>query len=59
MNTWKCAECGYTLSAPLPPETCPSCLKKCEFLNATCYTPECASDNMDTRIGETPEDPLA
>jgi rubredoxin len=24
-----------------PPETCPSCKKKCEFVDVSCYTPDC------------------
>lgn len=38
---WKCGECGFILQAETFPEQCPSCLKKCEFRNVTCYTPEC------------------
>jgi rubredoxin len=51
---WKCSECGYTFKAATPPEACPSCKKKCTFLDATCYTPECGgptSGNPDPRIG--------
>jgi rubredoxin len=42
MNTWKCSNCGYTFETPSPPpEKCPSCKTKCEFLDVTCYIPEC------------------
>lgn len=51
--TWICSKCGYTLEAQIPPEICPSCNQKCEFLNNTCYTPDCGGPNSgdkDTRI---------
>lgn len=40
-NKWKCGNCGYELEADTPPEVCPSCNKKCEFIDNNCYTPEC------------------
>jgi rubredoxin len=49
--TWKCSKCGYTFQAAAPPEQCPSCKEKCEFLDATCYTPDCSSSGSDPRIG--------
>lgn len=52
-NWWKCTNCGYTLQALQPPEVCPSCKKKCNFVDATCYTPECGGPgNIDPRIGQ-------
>lgn len=48
--TWKCSNCGYTLNADQPPEPCPNCGEKCEFLDATCYTPDCEVTGMDDRI---------
>jgi rubredoxin len=51
-NWWKCSNCGYTLQAPTPPETCPSCKEKCNFIDTTCYTPECGgAGNIDPQIG--------
>lgn len=48
---WKCSKCGYTLTAPLPPETCPECKEKCEFLDVACYTPDCGgAGNIDPRL---------
>lgn len=38
---WKCTNCGFTLEAPAPPDQCPNCNHKCEFLNTTCYIPDC------------------
>lgn len=50
MSTWKCTKCGYTLKAEAPPVECPSCKTKCEFLNNTCYTPDCEKQGIDKRI---------
>lgn len=49
-NEWKCSNCGYALKADVPPETCPSCKQKCEFVNVTCYIPECQSTGVDPRL---------
>jgi len=54
MTSWKCTKCGYTLQAPTPPEECPECKEKCEFIDVTCYVPECGgpeSGNPDPRLG--------
>ena len=51
MTFWKCSYCGYRITAGSPPETCPNCKKKCEFVNITCYTPECGGPgNVDPRL---------
>jgi rubredoxin len=50
MPSWKCHNCGYTFDADKPPDTCPSCKEKCEFLDNTCYTPDCQAEGMDKRI---------
>ena len=48
---WKCRECGYILKAESLPEKCPSCFRKCEFRNVTCYTPECGGPgNIDKTL---------
>jgi rubredoxin len=47
---WKCSNCGYQLEAKTPPERCPSCKKACEFLDNTCYTPDCQATGKDPRI---------
>ena len=52
MPNWKCGNCGYEFEADAPPDTCPSCKEKCEFLDNTCYTPDCQSDGVDHRIGK-------
>ncbi|GAW91326.1 rubredoxin-like domain-containing protein [Calderihabitans maritimus] len=41
MNKWKCLECGYTVEAEIPPEICPACQKKCQFVDNNCYMPDC------------------
>jgi len=50
MANWKCSSCGYQLEADMPPKACPSCNKVCEFLDNTCYTPDCQWDGKDDRI---------
>ena len=50
MSEWKCSKCGYTLSADVPPTVCPSCKQKCEFLNVSCYIPECSDAGVDNRL---------
>jgi len=50
MANWKCSNCGYALEADAPPNECPSCKEKCEFLDNTCYTPDCEFDGKDKRI---------
>jgi rubrerythrin len=49
-NTWKCSNCGNTIQVRIPPQTCPVCTKKCEFLNVTCYQPDCGFTGMDNRL---------
>ena len=47
---WKCQNCGYLLKAETPPEKCPACGQKCEFINVTCYIPECGQTGSDPRL---------
>ncbi|HKJ65298.1 MAG TPA: hypothetical protein VJ969_07850 [Desulfopila sp.] len=48
---WKCLECGNTVRVTKPPETCPSCKKKCAFKDVTCYTPDCGGPgNIDPQL---------
>jgi rubredoxin len=49
-NTWKCSNCGNTVVQAAPPQTCPVCRQKCEFLNVTCYQPDCGFTGMDNRL---------
>jgi rubredoxin len=50
MNDWKCSKCGYALKADAPPEKCPACKETCEFVNVTCYIPECGFTGSDDRL---------
>jgi rubredoxin len=52
MPSWKCSNCGYMFDADAHPDQCPSCKKKCEFLDNSCYTPDCAAQGVDPRIGK-------
>jgi rubredoxin len=55
MPNWKCSECGYELEADSPPDKCPGCNKNCQFMDNTCYTPDCQFDGVDHRIGKKGE----
>lgn len=51
MTYWKCGKCNFIFTAPSPPEKCPECGEKCDFLNITCYTPDCGGPgNIDPRL---------
>ena len=51
LTYWKCGGCGFLVTAASPPDACPSCKDKCDFLNVTCYTPECGGPGYpDTRL---------
>jgi rubredoxin len=50
MTSWKCAKCGYEMKADKPPERCPSCRQVCEFMDNSCYTPDCPAGGKDPRI---------
>jgi rubredoxin len=43
-TSWKCSNCGYTLVQAAPPDKCPACGQECEFINVTCYIPECGAE---------------
>ncbi len=50
MTSWKCSNCGYNLDADVPPNECPSCKEKCEFVDVSCYTPDCEGQKNDDRL---------
>ena len=53
MPIFKCNNCGNTVDVPSPPDTCPSCKEKCEFIDVTCYIPECGgpeSGNVNPQV---------
>jgi rubredoxin len=47
---WKCSGCKYVLQAAQPPETCPSCREHCQFVDVSCYIPECGFTGADARL---------
>lgn len=47
---WKCSNCGNTIQVEKPPAECPACRQKCEFLNVTCYQPDCGFTGVDPRL---------
>lgn len=47
---WKCSNCKYVLQAATPPEQCPSCQQMCQFVDVTCYIPECGLTGTDPRL---------
>ena len=51
MGSWKCSNCGYQMEADAPPDECPSCKEKCEFVDNACYIPDCEAEGIDKRIG--------
>jgi rubrerythrin len=50
MGEWKCSNCGYVVQADVPPEQCPSCKEKCEFVDVSCYIPDCGNTGKDPRL---------
>jgi ABC-type ATPase with predicted acetyltransferase domain len=60
MTAWKCNKCGNTISADSPPEICPFCREKCEYVDVTCYIPECGgpvSGNINPDVFKKKGDP--
>lgn len=50
-NWWMCSECEYVFQSETLSETCPSCKKKCTFVDVSCYIPECGGPgNLDMRL---------
>jgi len=51
LTYWKCAKCGFLITAATPPDICSQCNEKCDFLNVTCYTPDCGGPGqIDPRL---------
>ena len=51
LTYWKCAKCGFLITAAEPPGACPSCAENCAFINVTCYTPDCGGPGkVDPRL---------
>lgn len=56
---WKCTNCGYNFEGSAPPEQCPSCCEKCDFVDVSCYIPDCGGPGggrQDKRLIRVPED---
>jgi rubrerythrin len=51
LTYWRCKKCGFLITASKPPVVCPECEAKCEFVNVTCYIPECGGPGqVDPRL---------
>ncbi|MDY6843850.1 MAG: hypothetical protein SVW57_07155 [Thermodesulfobacteriota bacterium] len=51
LTYWKCDKCGFTVTASKPPDVCPECGEKCNFIDVTCYIPECGGlGHIDLRL---------
>ena len=47
---WSCTGCHYVLQALQPPDVCPSCGQACQFVDVSCYIPECGFTGVDSRL---------
>jgi desulfoferrodoxin-like iron-binding protein len=47
---WSCTNCHYVLQALQPPDVCPSCGEACQFVDVSCYIPECGFSGVDSRL---------
>jgi rubrerythrin len=51
LTYWKCAKCGFLITAKDPPNVCPECGERCDFIDVTCYIPECSGPaGVDRRL---------
>jgi rubrerythrin len=51
LTYWKCAKCGFLITAIKPPDVCPECGERCDFIDVTCYVPECGGPgHVDRRL---------
>ncbi len=51
LTFWKCEKCWFLVTATKPPEVCPKCGERCDFIDVTCYLPECGGPgNVDRRL---------
>ena len=59
MTVWKWNKCGNTIPAETPPDLCPSCKQKCEYVDVTCYIPGCGgpeSGSINPQVFKESED---
>ncbi len=47
---WSCSSCHYVVQAVSPPEVCPACKQHCQFVDVSCYIPECGFTGIDSRL---------
>lgn len=47
---WSCSSCHYVLQAVTPPDVCPACGQRCQFVDVSCYIPECGLTGVDSRL---------
>ncbi|MGQ9707945.1 MAG: rubredoxin-like domain-containing protein [bacterium] len=47
---WSCSTCHYVLQSLQPPDVCPSCGQACQFVDVSCYIPECGFNGVDSRL---------
>jgi len=52
-NKWRCGNCGYRLEAEVPPQECPGCKQKCEFIDDNPYVP--LDEGRPSSIGPMPD----
>jgi len=51
LTYWKCNKCGFLLTAAKPTYVCPECGEKDDFIDVTCYIPECGGPgHIDPRL---------
>lgn len=56
MAVFKCNKCGNTIDVAVPPDKCPACKEKCEFVDVSCYIPDCGgagSSNINPQVYQT------
>ncbi len=47
---WSCSNCHYVIQTVSPPDVCPACGKNCQFIDVSCYIPECGFTGIDSRL---------
>lgn len=51
LTYWKCEKCGFLITAAKPPDVCPECGERCDFIDVSCYIPECGGPgHVDRRL---------
>jgi len=51
LTYWKCSSCGFLITAIKPPDMYPECNGVCNFIDVTCYSPDCGGTRrIDPRL---------